>query len=148
MVSFKTLSIVIAAFLTLSIAQAQDAHPLPRHPGDIIKYEIRFDGLNADKIKNVNAGLSIRGPIPKDQAGFTGGFGTNGSVGPSSPATFKIELTVPPNIATGDYYLNFSAVATEGGANYSDGQEFSVPAVHIENPKTFTPPGVKVTPLP
>jgi hypothetical protein len=57
-------------------------------------------------------------------------------------------MTIPTNIATGDYYLSFTARADEGSVSYSDGQEFNVPAVHIENPKTFTPPGVKVTPLP
>jgi hypothetical protein len=144
----RVLKLLICGLLTFAIAQAQQAMPLARHPGDVIKYEIKFDGPNADRIKTVNAGLGIRGPIPKDQAGFSGGFGTNGPVGPSSPATFKVELTVPPNIATGDYYLGVNAHADEGSAGYSDGQDFNLPPVHIENPKMFTPPGIKVTPLP
>jgi hypothetical protein len=141
------LGIALAILSTLSLSQAQGAHALPRHPGDVIKFEIKFDGPNADRIKTVNAGLGMRVGPPKDQAGFTNGFGGR-SNSPSSPNTFVVEMTVPDNIATGDYFLNVGANATEGSANYSDGQEFNVPAVHIENPKTFMPPGVKVTPLP
>jgi hypothetical protein len=85
---------------------------------------------------------------PKDQAGFNNGFGTSHAFTPSSPNTFIVEMTVPDNAATGDYFLNVGASAAEGSANYSDGQEFNVPPIRVENPKTFTPPGIKVTPRP
>ncbi|MFZ0773515.1 MAG: hypothetical protein WCA49_08560 [Candidatus Sulfotelmatobacter sp.] len=140
--------LVLAVLFGLSPAQAQEAKPLPRHPGDVIKYEIKFDGPNADKIKTVSASLGMRVGPPKDQAGFNNGFGTQGSTRPSAPNTFIVEMTVPDNAATGDYYLNVGASATAGSAGYSDGQEFNTPPIHIENPKTFTPPGIKVTPLP
>jgi hypothetical protein len=137
------------AISTIScLLQGQEAQPLARHPGDVIKYEIKFNGRNADKIQQVTAGMSLRIGAPKDQAGFNQNFGTNGWIGPSSPTTFKIEMTVPANAATGDYYLSITGRADEGAANYQDGQEFNTPPIHIENPKTFTPPGVKVAPLP
>jgi hypothetical protein len=140
------LGIVLTILSTLSLSQAQEAHPLPRHPGDVIKFEIKFDGPNAGKINSVSGSLGLRSAVPKDQAGFRPGFAANGS--PLAPDTFRVELTVPDNAATGDYYFNFNASAVEGSANYSDGQEFNIPPVRIENPKTFTPPAVTVKQLP
>jgi hypothetical protein len=146
-VKLVTLGIVLAILSTLSLAQAPEAHPLPRHPGDVIKYDIKFAGPNAEKIKSVNAALNLQTSMPKDQAGFNAGFGAT-SFQPSAPDTFHVELTVPDNIASGDYTLFFGARAAEGSANYSNGTDFQVPIVHIENPKTFTPPSVTVKPLP
>lgn len=136
------------SLLLASCAFAQQPQPLAKHPGDVIKYQIVFDGPNADKIKTVFARMSCDGPIQKDQAGFTGQFNTVGQVPPSSAKTFTVEMKIPDNAASGEWRLNFDAMAAEGSANYQDGQEFTVPSVHIENPNKFTPPGVKVTPLP
>ncbi len=138
---------MLAAFLACSLSQAQEAKVLPKHPGDVIKYEIRFDGPNADRIKTVTAQM-ITNSIPKDQSGFTNGFGTAHLFNPSSPKTFDIEMTIPNNIATGDYRLSrIDARADEGSAVYSD-QDYSVPIIHVENPRTFTPPSIIVKPLP
>jgi hypothetical protein len=86
--------------------------------------------------------------IPKDQAGFTGQFNTAGRVQASSPRTFVVEMKIPDNAATGEYRLFVDAAADEGSAGYSDGQEFNTPAIHVENPRTFTPPSIGVKPLP
>jgi hypothetical protein len=142
------LGFIVVAFLGLGVMQAQEAKPLPRHPGDTIKFEVKFDGPNADRIKTVSAGLNMRVAAPKDQAGFTNGFGTSHPFTPSSPDTFIVEMTVPDNAATGDYFFYVSGSAVEGSANYTDGQDFNVPPIRIENQRTFTPPGIKVTPLP
>jgi hypothetical protein len=137
--------LIIGLLSCSSLTQAQG--PLPRHPGEVIKYQIKFDGPNADKIKTVSAQM-ITNSIPKDQSGFTNGFGTAHQFTPSSPRTFDIELTIPDNIATGDYRLQMVAArADEGSATYSE-QDYSVPIIHVENPRTFTPPGIAVKPLP
>jgi hypothetical protein len=141
------LGIALAILSTLGLSQAQEARPLPRHPGDVIKFEIKFDGPNAGKITTASASLNMRVGPPKDQAGFTNGFGSPPTA-PLSPDTFIVEMTVPKNAATGDYYLYVSANAVEGSANYSDGQEYNIPPIHVENPKTFTPPGITVKQLP
>jgi hypothetical protein len=65
-----------------------------------------------------------------------------------SPGALAIQVMVPKDAATGNNYLYVSANAAKGSASYSDGQESNVPAVHIENSQTLTPPGVKITPLP
>jgi hypothetical protein len=143
-----TLRVALIVLLACNLSQAQGAKELARHPGDVVKFEIKFDGPNADKIKAVTANLSMRVGSPKDQAGFTNGFGTQRQVSPSSPNTFLVEMTVPDNAATGDYFLSVGVTATEGSANYQDGQEFTVPPVPIENPRKFTPPGIIVKPLP
>ena len=143
----RVLKFLIFGLLSFAFAQAQEAKPLARHPGDVIKYGLTFDGPNADRIKAVSGGLSLKGPIQKDQSGFTNGIGSRGTL--TAPKTFVLEFTVPPNIATGDYHLEgIGASADEGSADYSDPQDFKVPDIHIENPKTFTPPGITVKPLP
>jgi uncharacterized membrane protein len=142
----NVLRIALVILSTLSLVQAQEAKPLPRHPGDVIKYRITFDGPNADKIKMVYARMNITAQIPKDQAGFTSQFNTAGQIQPSSPKTFDIEMKIPDNTATGEWRLHFTATATEGSAEYEDGQEFNVPNVQVDNPRTFTPPAVKVAP--
>jgi hypothetical protein len=134
-------------FLNLSLC-GQEAKVQPLHPGDVIKFEIKFDGPNADKVKTVNAGLTTRMSPPKDQSGFSNGFGTQRQYPPTSPNTFVVEMTVPDNAVTGDYSLWVGATATEGSANYADGQEFHFPIVHIENPRKFTPPAINVKQLP
>ena len=72
---------------------------------------------------------------------------TNG-ISLSTPRNFELTFKIPENAANGDYFLSFSALADEGYGNYTDGQEFNVPPVRVENPKKFTPPEVTVTPLP
>jgi hypothetical protein len=147
-ISRTKLGLVVAALLSLSFLQAQEAKVLARHPGDVIKYQVKFEGPNAERIKNVTASLNLRSAAPKDQAGFNSGFGTRGPVPPSSPKTFTVEMTVPENTATGDYYLFVVARADEGSAEYQDGQGFTTPVIHIDNPKKFSPPEITVTPLP
>jgi hypothetical protein len=137
----------LAVLLACSLSKAQDARVLPKHPGDTIKFEVKFDGPTADKIKTIGAGLNTRMGAPKDQSGFTTSFGAN-NISPSSPNSFRLEMTVPNNIATGDYFLNIGARADEGSAGYQDGQEFKLPPIHIENPRTFTPPAITVKELP
>jgi len=144
----RVLKFLIPCLLSLSVLQAQQAQPLARHPGDVIKYQIVFDGPNADRIKTVYAWMTAEQGAPKDQVGFTNQFNTLGQVQPSSPRTFIVEMKVPDNIYNGEYTLHFNATADEGSGGYANGQDFNVPAVHIENPRKFTPPGVKVTPLP
>ena len=146
--SISKLGIALAICLSLGLSQAQDAKPLARHPGDVIKYEIKFDGPNADKIKTVFARMNATGLVPKDQSGFATQFNPPGDVPASSPKTFIVEMKIPDNAATGEYRLHVTATAEEGRAEYESGQEFNVPTIHVENPRTFTPPGIAVKPLP
>jgi len=139
---------VITTVLSLCPCRAQEAQPLPRHPGDVIKYEIKFDGQNAERIKSVYARMNTGQQPPKDQAGFATQISTNGEIQATSPRTFIIEMRVPDNLASGEYKLFIGANAGEGSATYSDGQDFNIPPVSIENPKKFAPPAIKVTPLP
>jgi len=138
---------ILTTLLTLSCIQAQEAKVLARHPGDIIKFEIKFDGPNAEKITRVNGGLNLEGQIPNDQAGFVNSFGGN-STTPSSPKSFDLQLKVPDNIATGNYTLSLTGFAAEGYGDYANGRDFMLPPIHIENPKKFTPPSITVKQLP
>lgn len=144
--TFNPISTVFAVLLALSFSQAQDAHPLPRHPGDVIKFEVKFDGPNADKIKTVNVLLRLRAAVPQDHDGFSAGFGGD-SVQSSAPNTFRPEIKIPDNAASGDYFLDVNAAAdgSAGSASYRDGAQFHLNPIHIENTRTFVPPHITVT---
>jgi hypothetical protein len=139
--------LIVVGLVSLAFGQTQEARPLARHPGEVIKFQIKFDGPNADKITRVNGGFNLNGPVPKDQAGFDHGIGAS-TKAPSSPKTFDLELNVPDNIATGEYTLGFTGFAAEGYGEYANGQDFNIPPIHIENPKKFMPPSVTVKQLP
>jgi hypothetical protein len=153
--SSRLCKLLFAALLSLTCVHAQDVHvqaveakPLPRHPGDVIKYKIVFDGPNAEKIKTVFTWMTTNLAAPKDQVGFVNQFNVPGPVSESSSKTFTVEMKIPDNAATGEYRLFFEAKADEGVARYTDGQEFDIPPIHVENPRQFTPPAIKVNPLP
>jgi hypothetical protein len=137
----------VVVLLSLSAIHAQEAKPKPLHPGDVLKFELTFSGPDADKIKNASLSVYFGGPIPANQAGFGNGFGGRGNL--TSPHTFRVELTIPDSIATGDYVVNRIDASPENGvgsATYTSG--FGTFTYHIENPKTFTAPTVTVKPLP
>jgi hypothetical protein len=117
-----------------------------RRPGDVIRLEIKFDGPDAAKIKQVLLSLNKPdGEPPKDQVGFNTSFGSNGWIGEVSPFTFRVEATIPTNIATGDYVLYVNAQAENGRTQYASGNQFKLPPFHIRNDKTFIPPTITVT---
>jgi hypothetical protein len=145
----KTLKTILLAgtLLSLGIAQAQQATELAKHPGDTLKFEIKFDGPDAGKIKQVFLYLgSVPGRAP-DQPGFDAGFRGNDAqlIGAN---TFKADITIPDNAATGDYILYVTANANPGGFQYKGGDQFPMHFIHIENPNTFRPPHIEVKPLP
>jgi hypothetical protein len=143
------LCITITTILSaLSFSQAQEAKPLPRHPGNVIKYQIKFDGPNADKVKRVNAVLELRVAVKKDQAGFDPQFSSKPEwIDPSPSGTFLVEMTVPPRAATGEYHLRITAQLDHTNLGYTDGQDFNI-TVNVVNPATFDAPTITVNPLP
>lgn len=57
---------------------------------------------------------------------------------------FILEFKVPEDVISGDYKLTFSMRAEPGAASYEAGKDFKLPAIHIENRKTFVKPDVSV----
>jgi hypothetical protein len=139
--------LIVVGLVSFAFGQSQEAEPLAWHPGEVIKFRITFDGPDADKITRVNGGLNLDGPVPKDQGGFDHGIGAS-TKAPSSPRTFDLELKVSDNIATGEYTLHFAGIAAEGYGEYANGRDFTIPPIHIENPKKFVPPSVTIKQLP
>jgi len=118
-----------------------------RQPGDVIRLEIKFDGTDAAKIKQVLISFNKQGAGPtSDQVGFNTSFGNaNGWVGESASLTFRVDATIPTNIATGDYILYVQAQAENGRTQYVAGDQFRLPPFHIRNDRTFVPPTITVT---
>jgi len=137
--------LTVMAVIALSAVSAQQVTEF-RQPGDVIRFEIKFDGPDAAKIKRIILALNKpNGETPKDQVGFDTSFGSNGWTGEVSPLTFRVELTVPTNVATGDYVLSVIAQAENGRTQYVSGDQFKLPPFHVRNAKTFIPPTITVT---
>ena len=134
--------------LTLN-AFSQTATELPKHPGDVLKFEVKFSGPDASKVKQVKVAFYLKGGTPPaNQSGFMANFG--GVQVPSiTPNTFQPQATIPDQIASGDYTLEVDAITDGiGSAGYADGRDFHLHMIHIDNPKTFTPPSITVTERP
>ena len=137
-------SLLVTVGLAVSAVSAQQVTDF-RKPGDAIRLEIKFDGTDAARIRQVNVMFSRQGPgEPADQVGFSPSFG-NGWTGESAPLVFRVEVTVPTNIATGDYILYVNAMAENGRTSYVSGNQFKFPVIHIRNDRTFAPPTITVT---
>jgi|ERR1700722_3121180 len=136
------LGIFVAVLLSFGTMQAQG--PLPIHPGYTIKLKVKFDGPDASKIKNVSLYIGSKtGTLPHDQPNFTNGW-RGGNFPPVASATFEPELTIPPNLASGDYVLTVTASAEIGSADYKAGEQFSLRDYRVENSTTLIPPKITV----
>jgi hypothetical protein len=143
------IAVAIVLNMTAYGQQPQAGSPsVTRHPGDVLHYQVKFEGGDADKITEARIGLRTES-IPADQPGLTNGF--QGSCTKSSPPQahlFECQATIPNNAATGNYRVsNVAAIAGVLSKGYNE--DFHVPLVPIENPQTFNPPTkVIVTPKP
>ncbi len=138
----KTLKTLLFAgtLLGLGIGQAQQVSELAKHSGETLKFEVKLEGQDAQKVKSVSLYLGSRnGSIPPEQSGFTNGY--RGASFPAiSTGIFRPEITIPANLATGDYFLVVTVIADPGSAEYIAGKQFQMHDIHINNSQTFVPP--------
>lgn len=144
------LRLSIVAFLVIGLLHAQQAKELPRHPGEVLRFEVKFEGPDTAKVRTVSLGLQATPTTtkPSNQSGFISGFSSEKSVEASSPGIFRPEIKIPDNAMSGDYYLIVSAQADTGNVGYEAGKQFQLHLFHIENTRTFTPPTITVKELP
>jgi len=140
--------VAVAIVLTTSLhGQQPQQSSVTRHPGDVLHYQLTFQGIDVGKIRSASIRLRSAAPIPPNQSGFTNGFG-GGCTKSATADTFDCAVTIPPNIADGDYRVITVSVNATPAGGYDYNQEFSVPGVPIQNPGTFTPPKLTVTEKP
>jgi len=119
-----------------------------RKPGDVIRFDIKFSGPDADKIRTASLYLGLAGGgASTDQPGFSQGFG-----GPPSrqtaPRVFSVNAPVPDVIASGNYTVYINVQTDTGtGFQYASGNQFETPLIHIRNDRTFRPPQITVSEL-
>jgi hypothetical protein len=138
---------LFAFLLCLCELHAQEVKQLPKHPGDVIKFEVTFQGVDADKITAVYTQLQSPAQPSPEQAGFTGNLNSS-DFQRVSPGIFDIEVKVPDNALTGDYTLRLDVRSNSIQLNYFAGQQFQMRPVHIENLRKFVQPAVQVAQLP
>lgn len=138
------LSLTAMVVIACSAVSAQQVTEI-KQPGDVIRLEIKFDGLDAHKVKQVVARLDRISPASAaDQVGFTNNF-QGDWIGEASPNTFHADITIPKDVSTGDYRLSIAVQAVDGRTQYTGGEQFQTALFHIRNPSTFTPPHIEVT---
>lgn len=133
----------IMALIACNAVSAQQVTEF-RQPGDVLRFEIKFDGPDATKVRTVSLYFGFIGQPPKDQPGFDAGF-PGDRVGPTSPNTYILEAKIPTNVASGDYKLFVNAQAETGSTQYEAGNQFQMPPFHIKNSRSFVPPAIIVT---
>ena len=118
-----------------------------RHPGDVLHYQIKFDGGDVGKITGVSIHLVTHDVIPADQPNAATQFGGNCGA-PISPGVFECSVPIPDGIPNGTYQLfKVSTETPQFGTSYH--QDFKVPSIPVQNPKTFNKPtSVTVTEKP
>ena len=137
-------SLTLVVLLALSLSQAQEAKELARHPGDVLKFEVKFDGPDAAKVTSLEIYLSCSSAQPgANQAGFVNNFGGTKTFQAVSPRTFQPEIVIPKDILPGDYSLSIHAHADVGNAIYDSGKQFQL-HIRVDNSRTFTAPGIIV----
>jgi hypothetical protein len=143
------LRVAITALLSVCFLQAQEVKELSKHPGDILKFEIRFDGPDAAKVKIVRILLARQTDPPPNQVGFNT-TPQGGDFYPSATGVFQTEIKIPSGVPSGDYSLQVTATSENGtgSATYDAGKDFQLHRFHIDNPATFAPPQIKVTEKP
>jgi hypothetical protein len=135
----------VMALIACNAVSAQQVTDF-RQPGDVIRLEIKFDGTDAAKVKQVLVTLSKQGPAPStDQIGFNTSFSNDNWLPESAPLTFRVDVKIPTDVATGDYTLSVNARAENGRTSYTSGDQFQLPAFHIRNDRSFVAPKIMVT---
>jgi hypothetical protein len=135
-------SLLVTVGLAVSAVSAQTVTEI-KQPGDVIRLEVKFDGPDAAKVKQISVRLDRTGAILADQPGFTSNFQGNW-VTESSPKTFHVDIKIPDGVATGEYKLSVNAQGTPGQTQYTAGEQFQLGLFHIRNPATFAPPSIQV----
>jgi len=144
--SKQTLKFLLIFLLSAVFVQAQEVQQLPKHPGDVIKFSIKFDGVDANKITAVYPRLWTNSQPQVEQAGFVNAFNSS-DFRLISPGNFEIQLTIPENAVSGEYVLNMDVRAGTLQLSYSDGQQYHMRPIRVENERKFVQPGVQVAEL-
>lgn len=144
-ISIKNVAKLLATIVvSLNVLHAQELSEQPRHPGQVIKFEIKFEGADADKVKQVYIGLTLLGSVQPNQEGFKPNFNAGKWFTTTVPKVFQAEITIPEDVASGEYKLNIQGQAEAGNAQYASGESFKLTPIRIANPRTFTKPEISV----
>jgi hypothetical protein len=145
----KPIGFAIAICALAVAAYGQQAQPsVKRHPGDVLHYQVKFEGGELAKVTVVNLNFRTSDPIPADQQGLTNGFG-GPCVKSVAVGVWDCSVTIPDRVWNGNYRVNGVGVGagTSLGKYYEE--DLHVPLVPIENSAMFIPPTkVTVTPKP
>jgi hypothetical protein len=140
----------VALILQAPNALAQQVTPFYR-PGDTLRLAIAFDGPDTAAITTVQIGLYLTtGEVTTvGQRGFEAQLFGGISKPTSVRETFEVSFQIPPNAATGDYFLKIQAVANHRMIYYQSPGDFPQKIFHIDNPEHFPEPTIKsITELP
>lgn len=139
----------VASISNLTSASAQEVRRPAVHPGDVLKYDVRVEGSEAEQFSSALLRINLTTPVREDQNTLQTLVDTSW-VPKERDHLFHMSLTVPKFVATGDYaFTLLIAVDLNGGPRFTyEPSELSVPVVHIENDYKVHKPKVVVIPRP
>lgn len=128
-----------AAIAALPLYAQQPPQPaVKRHPGEHLHYNVKLPDGSIDKVTNVSINLNTSTPAGPTQPGAGGELGAQCQKTPD-PKLWTCDVLITTGIRDGDYRVYHVGVSSDVfGKDYND--DFHLPIVPIENPRTFTPP--------
>src|SRR6202035_5545010 len=101
----RLLKLLIIGLLSSVFVKAQQAQPsVKRHPGQHLHYDIALADGDVAKVAGVSVHLNSPTPPPSTQPSATTQLGENCQKS-ADPKIWNCDITIPPNIADGDYKL-------------------------------------------
>jgi hypothetical protein len=144
------MAVLCVAFSALLLAalprpvSAQNSVGPEFHPGQTLRYDIKFAGSNAGTIKQVLVGLRLETGVASDQPSFQTALNSDWVKSPID-GVYHLSITIPDTAATGDYEVivmtNFN---DDLSITYSRAQ-VGLPLVRIANNRRFEIPRITVT---
>jgi hypothetical protein len=135
-------TILLAGTLAgLGIAQAQS---VKRHPGDVLHYKVGLEGGDIAGITSARLNFWTGTQNPQNQQGFTNGFSGACTKSSTVSPVLDCSATIPDNVWNGDYTITWVELTSNSGFTKRYNEDFHVPIVPIENPKSVNFP-TKIT---
>ena len=97
----KAIALYVVALALIGQAYGQS---VKRHPGDVLHYQVKFEGGDASKLTAASVHFQTRDQPPADQQLFNSQFGGNCGA-PVAPGTFECSVKIPEDISNGTYKL-------------------------------------------
>jgi hypothetical protein len=140
----------ILAFLflgSLTTLSAQEMKKPALHPGDVVPYQVKLEGPNAEKFTSASIVVQLKSPPDPGQVALQQNFGASAERMPDG--VFHVNLKIPEYAASGEYGVSAIVMTRDGVIRYIYSQgELSIPPLNVRSDTQFQKPRITVTQRP